>query len=116
MVVVGADVHKRTHTFVAVDEVGRQVVVRVPPKMMAEQRRIARTRGSRMNAAIHRIAITQARMPATLGKAYYEKKLNEGKSKTEALRGLKRRLARVVFQHLTTDHNNRQAPALPAAA
>lgn len=99
MVVVGADVHKRTHTFVAVDEVdevGRQVasktvaattaghqaavrwarerfgaevlwaiedcrhlsarlerdllasgqaVVRVPPKMMAEQRRVARTRG-----------------------------------------------------------------------
>jgi len=25
MVVVGADVHKRTHTFVAVDPVGRQV-------------------------------------------------------------------------------------------
>ena len=25
MVVVGADVHKRTHTFVAVDEVGRQL-------------------------------------------------------------------------------------------
>jgi len=25
MVVVGADVHKRTHTFVAVDEVGRQI-------------------------------------------------------------------------------------------
>ena len=24
MVVVGADVHKRTHTFVAVDEVGRK--------------------------------------------------------------------------------------------
>jgi hypothetical protein len=26
MVVVGADVHKRTHTFVAVNEVGRQLV------------------------------------------------------------------------------------------
>jgi hypothetical protein len=25
MVVVGADVHKRTHTFVAVDEVGRKL-------------------------------------------------------------------------------------------
>ncbi|GFG94257.1 hypothetical protein MTIM_01360 [Mycobacterium timonense] len=25
MVVVGADVHKRTHTFVAVDEVGRKI-------------------------------------------------------------------------------------------
>ena len=35
MVVVGADVHKRTHTFVAVDEVGRalghKVVNEVPP-------------------------------------------------------------------------------------
>src|SRR3954467_14135058 len=97
MVVVGSDVHKRTHTFVAVDEVGRKLaeitvkadhtghdrairwardrfgeavqrwavedcrhlsarleidlleageqVVRVPPKLMAEQRRLARTRG-----------------------------------------------------------------------
>ena len=96
MVVVGADVHKRTHTFVAVDEVGRklaekvvaattaghhqavvwardqfgtglrwgiedcrhlsarlerdlltcgQQVVRVPPKLMAQSRASARTRG-----------------------------------------------------------------------
>ena len=96
MVVVGADVHKRTHTFVAVDEVGRKVaektvqaitaghaeavrwarerfgaqvvwaiedcrhlsarlerdlltaglqVVRVPPKLMAQTRASARTRG-----------------------------------------------------------------------
>lgn len=96
MVVVGADVHKRTHTFVAVDEVGRKLgqltvkanskghdqamawarrefgeelrwgiedcrhlsarleidlltageqVVRVPPKLMAQTRASARTRG-----------------------------------------------------------------------
>ena len=97
MVVVGADVHKHTHTFVAVDEVGKQLgvltveattkghhralawarktfvgqelvwaiedcrhlsarlerdlltagqkVVRVPPKMMAQSRASARTRG-----------------------------------------------------------------------
>jgi transposase len=96
MVVVGADVHKRTHTFVAVDEVGKQLgevrvsadakghakalrwvrqqfpgerrwgiedcrhlsarlerdllsggeqVVRVPPKLMAQARASARTRG-----------------------------------------------------------------------
>jgi transposase len=96
MVVVGADVHKRTHTFVAVDEVGKQLaeftvradskghakavqwarqmfpgerrwgiedcrhlsarlerdlltggeqVVRVPPKLMAQTRASARTRG-----------------------------------------------------------------------
>lgn len=78
--------------------------------------RMTRSGNRQLNCAIHRIAITQARMPGTLGKAYYEKKLAEGKSTTEALRCLKRRLARVVFQLLTTDHNNRQTPALPAAA
>lgn len=78
--------------------------------------RMTRSGNRQLNAAIHRIAITQARMPDTLGKAYYEKKLAEGKSTTEALRCLKRRLARVVFQLLTTDHHNRQTPAIPAAA
>ena len=78
--------------------------------------RMTRSGNRQLNAAIHRIAITQARMPGTLGKTYYEKKLAEGKSKTEALRCLKRRLARVVFNLLTTDHNNRQTTALPAAA
>ncbi len=29
MVVVGADVHKRTHTFVAVDEVGKKLAEKV---------------------------------------------------------------------------------------
>lgn len=78
--------------------------------------RLTRSGNRQLNAAIHRIALTQARMPGTLGKAYYEKKLAEGKSKTEALRCLKRRLTRVVFQLLTTDHNNRRTPALTAAA
>ncbi|MGO9154301.1 MAG: IS110 family transposase, partial [Mycobacterium sp.] len=35
---------------------------------------------------------------------------------TEALRCLKRRLARVVFGHLHTDQNNRTQPCQPAAA
>ncbi|WP_344223011.1 IS110 family transposase, partial [Lapillicoccus jejuensis] len=61
--------------------------------------RMTRSGNRQLNAAIHRIAITQARMPGTLGRAYYEKKLAEGKSKTEALRCLKRRLARVAFHH-----------------
>jgi hypothetical protein len=37
-------------------------------------------------------------------------------TKTEALRCLKRRLARIVFNRLNTDHTHRQNPALPAAA
>ncbi|MGV0792338.1 IS110 family transposase, partial [Mycolicibacterium sp. XJ1819] len=40
----------------------------------------------------------------------------EGDSRPEALRCLKRRLARVVFNHLLTDLNNRQKPRQLAAA
>lgn len=52
-----------------------------------------------LNAALHRIAITQIRLGG-LGKAYYDKRLAAGDTTTEAIRALKRRLARVVFQTL----------------
>jgi transposase len=38
-VVVGTDVHKRTHTFVAVDEVGRKLGAKVAPATTAGHRR-----------------------------------------------------------------------------
>ena len=121
MVVVGADVHKRTHTFVGVDEAARQLghktfpatteghraavrwarktfgsgaavgdrglpppcrpgssatcsptgqsVVRVPPKMMAEQRRVARTRGKSdpIDAlAVARAALREPDLPVAI--------------------------------------------------
>src|SRR5215218_1335487 len=265
MVVVGADVHKRTHTFVAVNEVGRQLgpltvspdgkghaealrwarqtfpgerkwgiedcrhlsarlerdllsggesVVRVPPKLMAQTRASARTRGKsdpidalavaravlrepdlpvaahdelsrelkllvdrredlvgertrminrlrwhlheldpsvdpsptslnraktraelseqlarydglvaelardiladirQLNCALHRIAVTQTRLDGE-GRRYYRKRLLAGDSKTEALRCLKRRLARVVFQTLKSNvqHDTGYQPA-----
>jgi transposase len=78
--------------------------------------RLTRSGNRQINCAIHRIAVTQIRLKGSLGRAYYDKKLTEGKTKTEALRCLKRRLARTVFNHLTNDHHNRQATALPAAA
>ena len=46
--------------------------------------------------------------------AYYRKRLAAGDSTTEALRCLKRRLARVVFHHLHTDHKT--APAMPTGS
>lgn len=64
--------------------------------------RLTRSGNRQLNAAIHRIAVTQIRLGG-LGKTYYEKKKAEGMSAPEALRCLKRRLARVVFNHLTTD-------------
>ncbi len=64
--------------------------------------RLTRSGNRQLNAAIHRIAVTQIR-PGGRGRTYYEKKKAEGMSKPEALRCLKRRLARIVFNHLTTD-------------
>lgn len=64
--------------------------------------RLTRSGNRQLNAAIHRIAVTQIRLDG-LGRAYYEKKKAEGMSTAEALRCLKRRLARIVFHHLTTD-------------
>lgn len=77
--------------------------------------RMTRSGNRQLNTALHRIAITQIRLDG-LGQAYYRKRLTAGDSSTEALRCLKRRLARVVYHHLHTDQNNRNQPCQPAAA
>jgi transposase len=77
--------------------------------------RLTRSGNRQLNAALHRIAVTQIRL-AGLGQAYYRKKLDAGSSTSEALRCLKRRPSRVVFHHLHTDHPNRIQPCQPAAA
>ena len=66
--------------------------------------RLTRSGNRQLNAAIHRIAVTQIRLDG-LGQAYYRKKKADGMSTPEALRCLKRRLARVVFHHLNTDQS-----------
>jgi transposase len=77
--------------------------------------RMTRSGNRQLNTALHRIAVTQIRL-AGLGQAYYRRRIAAGDSTTEALRCLKRRLARVVFHHLHTDHNIRTNPCQPAAA
>ena len=77
--------------------------------------RMTRSGNRQLNAALHRIAVTQARLDG-LGQTYYRKRLAAGDSKREALRCLKRRLSRVVFGHLHTDHDSRTQPCQPAAA
>jgi len=80
--------------------------------------RLTRSGNRQLNAAIHRIAVTQIRLDGP-GKTYYEKKKAEGMSTPEALRCLKRRLARIVFNHLTADHNTAHAglgTPIPTAA
>jgi transposase len=55
-----------------------------------------------LNNALHMVAVCQARSDAR-GRAYYRKKMAEGKSRKEALRCLKRRISDAVFKSLMTD-------------
>ena len=72
-------------------------------KLRQHQRhRLDRGGNRQLNCALHRIAITQSRVhpPA---RAYLERKQAEGKSRREALRCLKRQLARTVFTTLKNE-------------
>lgn len=77
--------------------------------------RMTRSGNRQLNAALHRIAVTQIRIDGQ-GQAYYRHRLAAGDSTPEALRCLKRRLARIVFGHLHADHKNRTKPCQLAAA
>jgi transposase len=66
-----------------------------------QRHRLDRGGNRQLNAALYRIAITQARChPAAC--VYLERKKAEGKSRREAIRCLKRLLVRVVFNTLKT--------------
>jgi transposase len=66
-------------------------------------RRLSRRGNRRINHAIHMAAITQIRQPHSDGRAYYDKKLAEGKTHREALRALKRQISDAVFARLRAD-------------
>jgi transposase len=83
-----------------------------PVEVSSGNRKIHRLslRGNRrINHAIHMAAITQIRHRHSDGRAYYEKKLAEGKTHKEALRSLKRRISDAIFARLQADA--RQAAA-----
>lgn len=65
--------------------------------------RLSRAGNRQLNHALHMIAIVQIRHD-TEGRAYYRRKLGEGKSDKEALRCLKRRISDAVFKVLVADH------------
>ena len=60
-------------------------------------------RGNRqLNWAIQVVAISQLRHDSS-GRAFYDRKIAEGKTSKEAIRALKRRLSDVVYRHLVND-------------
>jgi transposase len=64
-----------------------------------QRHRLDRAGNRQLNAALYRIAITQARYH-TPARDYLERKRGEGKSRREAIRCLKRLLARTVYNTL----------------
>ena len=77
-----------------------------PIEVSSGNRKIYRLslRGNRrMNHAIHMAAVTQIRYRHSEGRAYYDKKLAEGKTAKEALRALKRQVSDAIYKHLKAD-------------
>lgn len=70
--------------------------------------RLSRSGNRQVNAALHRMAITQARLPSP-GRAYLQRRQSQGNTRPEALRLLRRRLSDVVYRTLLTD----ETPTLP---
>jgi transposase len=79
------------------------------PVWSANKVRVRLNRGGnrQLNAALHRIAVTQLR--AGSGRDYVERRMAGGNTKTEAIRSLRRRLSDEVFRRLNSDELTRSA-------
>ena len=73
--------------------------------------RLSRRGNRRINHAIHMAAVTQVSHRHSEGRAYYDKKLAEGKTPKEALRALKRQVSDAVFARLRADTQRAAAHA-----
>ena len=65
--------------------------------------RLSRHGNRRLNHAVHMAAVTQVSQRHSDGRAYYDKKVAEGKTAKEALRALKRQVSDEIFKHLKAD-------------
>jgi transposase len=72
--------------------------------------RLSRRGNRRHGHAIHLAAITQIRNKHSDGRAYYDKKLAEGKTPKEALRSLKRQVSNAIFACLQADARRAEGP------
>jgi transposase len=65
--------------------------------------RLSRRGNRKLNNAIHTVAICQIRQSGSEGRAYFDRKVAEGKTKMEALRSLKRQVSNAVYRQLLLD-------------
>jgi transposase len=69
--------------------------------------RVSRRGNRRLNHALHMVAICQIRHPHSDGRAYFERKVAEGKTKKDAIRSLKRHVSNAVYRKLLEDQRQR---------
>ena len=65
--------------------------------------RLSRRGNRTLNHALHMVAVTQIRHTHSEGRAYYDRKLGEGKTPREARRALKRQISDRVYRQLRLD-------------
>lgn len=82
-----------------------------------ERHRLNRGGNRQVNAALHRIAITQLQRHAP-AVAYVERRMADGDTKTEAIRLLRRRISDAVYGCMVADERLQRAPhgSIPDAA
>ena len=68
-----------------------------------QRHRLSREGDRSLNAAIYIVAVTQSRMAGSAGNAYYRRKLDEGKTSREAIRCLKRQIAKRLWCTMISD-------------
>ena len=77
--------------------------------------RLNRGGNRRLNAVLHRIAVTQLRA-SPQARAYLERRIGEGKTRREAIRALKRFLVRAIWRLWQECTSGRAAGPASAAA
>lgn len=84
---------------------------------LAPRHRLSRGGNRQLNAALHRIAVTQLQRPGR-SRDYVAKRMAAGNTKTEAIRALRRRISDEVFRRMLRDEDLQtasQAPLMIAA-
>ena len=72
-----------------------------------DRHRLSRYGDRQLNSALYTVAMVQTRMPASAGRAYYDKKIDEGKPPAAARRALKRHLSDHVWRIMLADEKRR---------
>jgi transposase len=72
--------------------------------------RLSRRGNRQLNYVIHMAAVTQIRNRGTAGRAYYDRKIAEGKGGKAALRSLKRKISDSIYTRMIDDARPRPHP------